>query len=117
LAAGIFLLAFFGFTLAREMLKNYEVTKEINALERQAAELESRNSELAILSKKLGTADFLEKEARLKFGLKKEGEAAAIIISPAKAGEPVGDAEPRVSGEEKISNLAKWWRYFFGPKN
>jgi len=116
LVAGIFLLAFFGFTLAREALKNYEVTKEIKDLERQAAEMESRNSELAILSKKLGTADFLEKEARLKFGLKKEGEAAAIIISPAKAEDSSKAAVEAAREEKEMSNLKKWWLYFFGPR-
>lgn len=106
------LLLFFGFTFGREALKNYEISREIRGLEKQAADLEARNAELAELSKKLNTLGYLEAEARTKFGLKKEGEQAAIIL-PENGISVVKGVAPSESIAKK-SNAEKWWNYFFG---
>lgn len=112
----IVLLLFFGFTFGREALKNYEISQEIKNLERQAEDLEVKNAELADLSKKLNTLEYLESEARTKFGLKKEGEQAAIIVP--ENGVSIIKNTIR-AGEQKNnnSNSSKWWNYFFGEKS
>lgn len=112
---GIVLILFFGFTFGREALKNYEISREIKNLEKQAADLESRNAELSELSKKLGTLDYLEAEARTKFGFKKEGEQAAVIL-PEGASQVVKNTLAPAETAAPQSNLVKWWNYFFGAK-
>jgi len=112
---GIVLILFFGFTFGREALKNYEISREIKNLEKQAADLESRNAELAAMSKKLDTLEYLESEARTKFGFKKEGEQAAVILS-GSSGQVVKNTLAPAGAGAPQSNPVKWWNYFFGNK-
>jgi cell division protein FtsB len=114
LSCGICGILFFLFTFGREFLKNYEVSREIANLQKQADNLAANNAELAALAAKINTLEFLEKEARTKFGLQKDGERAAIIISNLKNEARAERGDEVVSADEKINNLKKWWLYFFG---
>ncbi len=113
--AAIFLLAVWGF--AGEFIRNRETQTEIDRLSGQVAELESKNFEIARLGQKLATSDMLEREARLNLGLQKPGESV-IIVQDAEPPLPAPARPPSPSEQagERVSNVGKWWHYFFKSK-
>jgi cell division protein FtsL len=108
--------------------KKYEMAKETSnykaQVEKMKNEINDLNSEKGLLSGN----DFLEKEAKLRLNLKKEGEEVVVLLkdgnSDSQAAEtqllPNGDVaidSAGVSGENKTvqteTDWHKWWRYFF----
>src|SRR3989338_9205276 len=65
--------------LGRTYWNNYQLKKEIQALETEARELEAKNIEIGKLKSYFESKDFLEEEARLKLGLQKPGEETVIV--------------------------------------
>jgi len=53
-------------------------------------------------------SDFVEREARLKLGLRRPGERV-IVIEP-EAGKRA-DERPRM--DDGVGNAERWWFYFF----
>ncbi|NBS41615.1 septum formation initiator family protein, partial [bacterium] len=68
-------------SFGREWMRNREIRDQIAALQSQAQALETRNLEIADLNTAFRTQSFIEREARLKLGLKKPGENVVIIQS------------------------------------
>jgi cell division protein FtsB len=101
------LLAAVGF--AREALRNRQIRHEIAALQAEAERLRARNYEIAELKTSLASPDFLEREARLKLGLRKEGERAVVLRKEEAAPAP-GPA--LADAREAWSNPKKWLMYF-----
>ena len=104
------------FSFGREYVRNYEIDKEINALEEQALGLEAQNQEIAGLVGKLHTQDYLEEEARIKLGLKKPGEQVVVIPEP-ESGTVVPEAQrvaAAAESDKELSNPSLWWLYFLG---
>ena len=66
-------------SFSREVSKGNDLNREIMRLEKEAEKLENRNNHLLELIKEFDSLDFLEKEARIKMGLKKPGEEVVII--------------------------------------
>lgn len=97
---------------AREMYNNYQVDREIKRLEERAKALEAERISILALKERLASQDFLEGEARLKFGLKKPGETAIIIPEsrPGSAEELKRDLDDAQGSE---SNARQWFNYFF----
>jgi cell division protein FtsB len=102
----IFIAVLFG--LAKGTVKNHLVNNEMSDLEKDIIQLEKENQEFAQLINYLKTDSFIEQEAKLKLGYKKEGENLIII--------PNGEFNPEEVNNEtkdKTSNPSKWWAYFF----
>jgi cell division protein FtsL len=94
--------------------QRHEVNKEVSDLQQEIKSLESSNQDLKKLQTYLKSDEFAEKEARLNFGLKKEGEQVAIIEEVDSASIMSGaSCENSDSGKNKNSNPWKWWNYFF----
>ncbi len=112
-----------GFTFGREYLKTREIQKEIDGLQAQADALEVKNLSMNELSTAIQTQSFIEREARLKLGMKKPGENVVIFTDDAGANEDlvVDEANPNdplglvrvVEDRKTIPNATKWWYYFF----
>ena len=67
---------------------------------------QKKNSELQAKLKEAQSPEFIEKIARDKLGLAKEGETVVIL--------PPIEPEATKSAEEKIiPNWQKWWKLFF----
>ena len=111
-----------GFSFGREFLRNAEIQRDIEDLQAQAEALQTRQLEMSNLSASLQTESAIEREARLKLGLKKPGEQVVVIrpeasgsasagldgaLAPADA--VFGEAEAATS----LANPVKWWYYFF----
>ena len=97
----------------REGYRNYKINQEIKNLQKKIDELNKTNTELSEMEKYLQSDEFLEKEARLKLNLIREGEKLVIIK---RSEEPkLEEAKPE-DRNKKIPNILKWWEYFFGEK-
>ena len=105
-------LCLFGFNLFREYNRNRQLNAEIKKLESLAKDLESKNLAILNLAKYLDTEEFLENEARTKFGLQKDGEKAIIVSVP----DAVGATNTAVAADGILTNPLKWWKYFFGSE-
>jgi cell division protein FtsB len=112
------------FSFGREFARNWEIQKEIKNLEQQAAALQAEHLEIESLVAAVSTETYLEKEARLKFGLSKVGESEVIISDPFPAVEQdlknlnsPGINQENFDSENSsptlIANPVKWWYYFF----
>lgn len=105
LVAGSILAVFIGVGAGRELYANYSLQREIRSLEAESKKLESRRLELADLTKKLESGDFLDEQARLELGLQKPGETVVVVRSPENEGEQVADNRSRTNPE--------LWRDYF----
>jgi cell division protein FtsL len=94
--------------LAKGTIKNNRVNTEIKQLEQEISRLQTQNQDFEQLVKYLNSDIFIEQEAKLKMGLKKEGENLVVIPN----------AELSVNKNENKQNQnnpnpVKWWNYFF----
>ncbi|MDP3985497.1 MAG: septum formation initiator family protein [bacterium] len=110
--ASVAVAAFIALSAGREWYIQYMTDREIRELEAQAARLEARRLELIDLVKKFEQRDFVEQEARLEFGLQRQGESVAVV----RASEEKPKTESAVH-EPGVSNLKLWWYYFTGKRN
>ena len=114
------LLAFIwlGLVLTKTFYKKYQLNQEIESLKVEISKMDRKEQELSKLIDYLGSQDYLEKEAREKLNLKKEGESV-LMVSEIELAKELSDSSnqgPTVSSEEKLAsdnNLVKWWKFFF----
>ena len=107
-AAGVALLVSVSFV--RETLRSRQIDQQIAALKTESESLRARNLQIASLNTSLGAGEFLEREARVKLNLQKEGEHVVVIQKDAP---PVRQALDDPQAElAKLSVPARWWLYF-----
>ena len=86
------------------------VEKEINDLQKEIEEYQRSDQNLSQLIEYLNTDQSLIEQAKTNWNLKEPGEQV-VVIRGREASQP---APASLEGtEELISNLNKWWRYFF----
>ncbi len=105
-------LVYVAIALGREAYRKYQIEKEVSSLEEQISLLGQDNLKLSELLGYFQKESFKEKEARAKLNFKKPGEKV-IILTPSEE-EPMTEEE--LQKEEEISNIQKWWNYFFKNK-
>ena len=108
----IFLLIFKVYAVSYE---RYQINKKITILEDAMSVLNSRGDDLKALIGKLGTADYIEKEARKKLNFQKPGENP-VIITKKSAGASNASAENKssvVASAKNESNLNLWFDELF----
>lgn len=104
--------------------KKYKINKEIQNLKNQIGSANKTNQEISNMIDYLSSQSFLEKEAREKLNMKKEGEEVVILEpaneNPATTSEPsnaASDSEAKQNlakaGTKTEPNFLKWWRFFF----
>lgn len=94
----------------KEIVRSHQIESEILALETEINDLESKNNKEANFVEYLKTEHYLEEQARLKLGLKKEGEKVVVLHDGSS------DANVSFVNENKnkdYSNPRKWFAYFF----
>lgn len=102
-----------GGAFIRETLRARQIDREIQALRDEAERLRVRNFEISSLQASLSSGEYLEREARMKLGLQKEGERA-VVVRRAEAGP---EAAPRAAeAPPEWSNAKKWWVSFTDPE-
>ncbi|MBI4709090.1 MAG: septum formation initiator family protein [Candidatus Portnoybacteria bacterium] len=116
--------------LVNVFYKKYELNKETQSLKAQIEQSQENNQEISKLLEYFGSQSFLEKEAREKLNLRKEGEEVVIIEPLKDATTTLGDAispqdlaqaqrnqsknlSQTESETKKELNIVKWFKYFF----
>lgn len=113
----IILLAILGNALFKKYNENQAINSDLERLKNEIESLEKNNQDLDHLLEYFSSNFFMEKEAREKLGLKKEGEKVVIVDTGRNyPGEEVGLREVKKSSanpkaEEFLPK--KWWDYFF----
>jgi len=100
--------------LGRESYFNYQTNQEIKELQKKIENLQKDNVELAETEKYFQSEEFLEKEARLKLNLIRDGEKLIIVKEDEKNSVEEQSEEEK---SESVSNFRNWWRYFFRSRN
>lgn len=109
----------FSVSIIRELVNGHQIRQQVQRLQHQVATEQNRQSQLQDLIDYLGSPTFQEQEARLKLGLKKNGEQ--VIVVPA-TNTPVTGLSTSTTTEsvdsmgKPISRPQRWWNYFFAPR-
>lgn len=104
-----------------EIVNRHKVSDKIGNLEQQISQTQSENLEINTLISNWESGSQLEKEARSKLGVKKEGERVVLITKNSSSVQmlPAEPLDPDVLNPAKkqdnnsASNPIKWWQYFF----
>jgi len=111
--------------LVNVFYRKYKLNKEIEDLKAQISSSEKSNRQISAMLDYLSSQNFLEKEAREKLNMKREGEEVVIIEPPKESAtgttEIMTQAEaqnntglaPQQEKPREDSNFVKWWKYFF----
>lgn len=93
--------------------QKYQITKHISTIDGELKALSAKSDDLNALIKNLNNDAYVEKEARKKLNLQKEGEKAVIIVGgPDTATKKKESSQDATEGKE--SNPRKWFRTLFG---
>lgn len=101
LAIGLFLIV----NLTRSIWQLLRAGDRIKQAEEQVAQIRLKNDELKKRLAEVQSPAYLEKIAREKLGLAKEGEVV-VILPPYQPPSPP-------AGGENLPNWEKWWKLFF----
>ena len=97
--------------------KKSDIDQEIDALKEEAAKAESQNSQFKKMIEYLESDQFAEEQAKLKLGLRKDGEQVAVITGLAEAATSVATATAAGSTNTALgSNWRRWLDYFLAEK-
>ncbi len=105
LAVGIF----------QKLYYRYEIKGELDKLNSEIADLNKQKNDLNQLVDYYKNESNLEKEARVRLNLKKEGEKVVIILPQATSTDDNDESISGLSGVnlENLPNYKQWWYYFF----
>lgn len=94
--------------------KKSAIDEEINALKTEAARAQSQNSEFKQMIQYLQSDQFVEEQAKLKMGLKREGEKVAVVTNASDSPVVVANSEPTVEHKnpESAGLQERWQRWF-----
>src|SRR4030042_2292817 len=102
--------------------KKKQMVKESEELQAEISKIQEENKQLAGIKDILTDPSFLEREAKRRLNLKREGEDVVIVpegeinqvVKGAENGEveQIGENSANIEPKEE-TNLRKWWRYFF----
>lgn len=110
---GVVVLILIGSSMAQEFVRQVSIQREIRRLELDIQQQEERNAELAQLLESLNSSTSLEKEARTKLGLQKEGETV-IALQPPQQSTPTQEIQDQ-SQVDLRTNPEKWANSFLHP--
>jgi len=99
----------------QKLYYRYEVKEDLDKLNTEIADLNKQKNDLSQLIDYYKNESNLEKEARVRLNLKKEGEKVVIILPQATSTDK--NSETISQSFDDIGNLPnykQWWYYFFG---
>ena len=95
---------------AKAFVERSKLEREIRELEATVGQQRREMGEYQKLLDKIRDFTYIEREARLKFGLKKPGEKV-VIVPKSVLDATAGAAEKNI---QELGNPQRWWKYFFG---
>lgn len=97
--------------VGKESYRKYQIDKEVGGIKKEIESLKEENQALSNLLDYFNSEESLEKEARLKLNLLKEGEKL-VIITPNKKTDSENQLLEDIE-EKQPSNFEKWLKYLF----
>jgi cell division protein FtsB len=97
--------------VGKESYRKYQIDKEVGGIKKEIESLKEKNQALSNLLDYFNSEESLEKEARLKLNLLKEGEKL-VIITPNKKTDSENQFSEDIE-EKQPSNFEKWLKYLF----
>ena len=103
------------FGIFQNFYYRYNVQSDLNKLNNEVALLSEQKNDLEKLIDYYKNESNIEKEARLRLNLKKEGERAVIILPRATSTSESGESFSGVGGIgiEELPNYRQWWYFLF----
>jgi len=103
------------FGIFQNFYYRYKVQSDLNKLNNEVALLNEQKNDLEKLIDYYKNESNIEKEARLRLNLKKEGERAVIILPRATSTSESGESFSGVGGIgiEELPNYRQWWYFLF----
>lgn len=99
----------------QKLYYRYEVKGELDKLNSEIAVLNEQKEGLSELLDYYKNKSNLEKEARIRLNLKKEGEKVVIILPQATSTDENGETISKASIDTlNLPNYKQWWYYFIG---
>lgn len=124
LVINLFVIVLVGMSLGREVVRSRSIGEEISSLQAEAEALAARNIEISEIKSAMQTESYIEREARLKLGMKKPGETVVVIQEEAatREGDIVDPADPlgliiTETTDTSVANPTRWWYYFFNKSH
>ena len=106
--------------LWREVSGTIKTKKQIAQLQKEAADLETRNNQLKQLIDYLDSPEYKEKAAREQLNLQSPGEVAVALPdadTQVLAAQAQSGTDDNHESQTDDSNFSRWWNYFFALKN
>lgn len=116
LGSGI-LTVFFLVAIVREVIRTTTVRRQVQRLQQELATQTKRQADLQDLIGYLSSPTFQEREARLRLGLKKNGERVIVIPPTAEGNGTTQNGQGSATGPVRYRPIQQWWNYFFGQKD
>ena len=99
----------------QKLYYRYEIKGDLDKLNAEISDLNKQKNALNQLVDYYKNESNLEKEARVRLNVKKEGEKVVIILPQATSTGENKEEVAGVSGNiESLPNYRQWWYYFFG---
>jgi cell division protein FtsB len=109
----------------RETYRSWKINEEIRQLQTHVDALEGKRIQVLDTIQRLNSSETLDREARLRLGMKKPGERV-IIVKGLETGEAAWQETLTAESTEgqtvssadlkTTSNPQKWFYYFFSPQ-
>jgi len=126
----LLLILLIAISFGREMMHRRDIDSQILSLQKQAQNMQTQNTVLSELHDAVQTESYIEREARLKLGLKKPGESVVVLkggdsdrnekkTDSGKVGDmsdPLGLVSDGSGIKKPLANSTKWWYYFFNKQ-
>ncbi len=113
---GLIVIFIISIPLVKSLNQKNQVKEEISVIQQEIDNLKSENQDLENLIEYLNSDQFLEEQARLNFGLKRQGENVVVVTDKEKVA-GVSTTSQAIFGdrnsEPEKSNPQKWFAYFF----
>lgn len=105
------LVAVLGFGVAKQTKRNYDLHAEVSGLEQEISALDEKNVELRAQIDNFQDPSTIDKEARKRLNLKKDGEEVVIILPPQgeKNIETTEEAEQKTQKQNSFWQVIKSW--------
>ena len=104
----LFAVVFLAYLIFRDYPKSREVKNQLGEIESNLENLKKDEEKQKGLAEYLNSESYLEKQARLRLNLKKEGEEVVFIYRKDGAGESPGNEE--TNENPFLSKLKEWFR-------
>ena len=103
----IFLFMSYGYVMT--LKRGREISGRVSTLQGDIAELTKRKEELLEIKKLTESSEFVEREARDKLGMVREGEILVVLPQTEESSNPQATNLP-----DDSTNWQKWMRLYFG---